>query len=185
MFFWIAMFDDFSRIQSRSGALGTSTSWATRASFFWVSEVGLVVKKWILGDAEGMKVQVYQVRGVRARRIFGPLVWRWTVGQFLCNSFEMGLVEDFEIKSEHDMTYKARYSGRHSKDGLFNQRGRFLYQQREKSSEENNPGSEGDPQIVTEKLWNWNPSILVPCQHSDDQGLCTLKLSQTLWWTSW
>ena len=69
MFFWIAMFDDFSRIQSRSGALGTSTSWAT-----WVSEVGLVVKKWILGDAEGMKVQVYQVRGVRARKIFGPLV---------------------------------------------------------------------------------------------------------------
>lgn len=26
------------------------------------AEVGLVVKKWILGDAEGLKVQVYQVR---------------------------------------------------------------------------------------------------------------------------
>ena len=51
----------FCRIH-RSGDFGPSKCLVSDLS----AEVGLVVKKWILGDAEGLKVQVYQVRASKS-----------------------------------------------------------------------------------------------------------------------
>lgn len=48
-------------------------------------------------------------------KVFGSLILRWTV--FF--SLRLGLVEYFEVRSEHDMTYKWRYCGSYSKDGIF------------------------------------------------------------------